>query len=171
MNKYMTRRGFTLIELLVVVLIIGILAAVALPQYQKAVKKAQGEEVLVALHALDQSLATYAMENGNLCTLSNSTCMDSLNWPIPDLVNWERTTSPVADYGAPNCLSFRSQIGDATISGKWDAVTGARIETHCIGTDCAAYFGCSASTVTRCYGTLGTGCPSYGQSTAMECKL
>lgn len=59
------QRGFTLIELLVVVLIIGILASVALPQYQKAVEKSRRTEIWQTLSAINKAAAAAALEKGN----------------------------------------------------------------------------------------------------------
>ena len=59
------KQAFTLIDLLVVVLIIGILASVALPQYQKAVDKARLVQLIVFNKAIREAQERYYLANNS----------------------------------------------------------------------------------------------------------
>lgn len=73
------KKGFTLIELLVVVLIIGILSAIALPQYTKAVMKSRAAGAWPVLRTLDQAVSAYCLANPGSTTKS----LDSLDIQVP----------------------------------------------------------------------------------------
>ena len=78
MTSLCNRSGFTLIELLVVVLIVGILAAIALPQYQKAVAKARMMEAVHNLKVLGDANQICALRTGK-----ESCDIDELDVDVP----------------------------------------------------------------------------------------
>ena len=59
----MNRKGFTLVEVLIVVIIIGILAAIGIPQFAASIEKAKGGEARAGLGHLQTGEKVYFAEN------------------------------------------------------------------------------------------------------------
>ena len=84
----MNKKAFTLIELLVVVLIIGILAAIALPQYEVAGRRARTAEVMIWMRALKNAQEVYYLANGHYAADA-----DELDVTIPPgVINMSKET-------------------------------------------------------------------------------
>lgn len=77
------KQAFTLIELLVVVLIIGILAAIALPQYQKAVFKSHMAEAMVNLKTIANAVHLCELSHeGKIALGDGNPCVDPENLDV-----------------------------------------------------------------------------------------
>lgn len=89
----MKNKGFTLIELLVVVLIIGILAGVALPQYTKAVEKSRATEAITLISNLAKAETVYA-----LGTNSFTNDLNALDIQMPNIAAGTASQSETKNF-------------------------------------------------------------------------
>ncbi len=72
----MHKKGFTLLELLIVVIIIGMLATIALPQYVATIEKARSGEAVINIGAIRVALDRYWYQNGALPANDNFATLD-----------------------------------------------------------------------------------------------
>ncbi|MBR3899370.1 MAG: pilin [Elusimicrobiaceae bacterium] len=138
------KKGFTLVELLIVVLIIGILSAVALPQYQKAVEKTR----YAGMMPLAASVKT-AQEAFYLADSSYSPSLEYLDVRVPGEVHCEALSSSEsieypADDWARLVLENRSYL-DLKVSSVSNPSTGCS-SVSCAN-DCLSDGTCSVTSI------------------------
>jgi general secretion pathway protein G len=100
------KNGFTLVELLVVITIIGILAAISIPQYSKQVDKARIGRAKAEMKTIQNSLSVYASENGYYPKALNGTSTKGAK-SVKDVlkedgIKWEGASGGLKDpWGTP----------------------------------------------------------------------
>ncbi|MBL0869428.1 MAG: prepilin-type N-terminal cleavage/methylation domain-containing protein [Phycisphaerales bacterium] len=145
MIKRSVKKAFTLIEILIVVVILGILAAIVIPQFTKASEDAQVGNVVTQLQTIRSQIELYRVRNnGAFPDLTTSAFQDLVNVgttnAAPDgntymkaaPVNPRTGTSTVAaGTAAPTAVANRNDTGwiyDATTGNFWangfDEATG-----------------------------------------------
>jgi prepilin-type N-terminal cleavage/methylation domain-containing protein len=112
MEKEITKQGFTLIELLVVVLIIGILAAIAIPQYRFVILKSRASEAFIKAKAIKESMELYRLMTG-----SNTPSFSDLDITFPEIVSYQNNYAGKAMYWDYSLRGSNTPEGSGTAFG------------------------------------------------------
>ena len=132
--------GFTLVELMIVVIIVGILAAVAIPRYQGATERAKASEAVAALGTIRGALRVYYAEHG---TYVNANFIDGA----------QVTAGNVLDVSDTDLLGRYFSTACYTFDG---ATAAAAYSIECDGSASAAPYGSEVATIVRSIDQNGT---------------
>ena len=134
--------GFTLIEMLVVVLILGILTSIALPQYQRAVKRAQGTEARVTGKAIADAQNIYYMENKKYDAQFVSNGGSKLAIRYPEMRDFTVVGSSFTPSTSTDTTFYIRSTEDPTVQLVYYLKRGRLLDTYCMGSACMDYFAC-----------------------------
>lgn len=113
-KMFKSKKGFTLIELMIVIAILGILAAVAIPNFLNARGKAQDAAALSTLEAVKTALEMYAADNGTypISSANVAALKASLKDDWPSNIKTDGTTGSIVD---PTSGTITNAVGNEYI--------------------------------------------------------
>ncbi|MEW6234144.1 MAG: prepilin-type N-terminal cleavage/methylation domain-containing protein [Candidatus Omnitrophota bacterium] len=113
MKVHYKRKGFTLIELLIVVAIIGILAAIAVPNFLNAQVRAKIARCVSDMKSLSTALEMYRMDCNDYPTCNQARVAGSGDNFHPNEIRFYRMTTPVSYISSVPSDPFASQANAA----------------------------------------------------------
>ena len=118
-------KGFTLIELLIVVAIIGIIAAIAIPNLLNAIDRGKQKRTMADLRSIGTAVETYSIDNNDYPVAANITTLATLVEPV-----YIRTT-PATD-------GWANAILVASVAAEYTICSGGKDGGACTGDDAGA---------------------------------